>query len=937
MKNVLLIGWDGADWDVINPLIDSGQMPNLKALINEGVIGDLATLYPELSPMLWTSIATGKRAYKHGIYGFTEPRPDGQGIRPISNLSRKTKAIWNIMSQEKIPCHVIGWWPSHPVEPIHGVMVSNLYPGPYTPLNNNESWPLAPGSVYPNRIEHNLNMLRWHPQKLTTDYILPFVPNIEMIDQEKDHRLENIAKNICDSGSVKEAAVAIMHHEPWDFAAVYFVGIDHFSHGFMNYHPPLLSWISKKDYEIYNNVINSAYIFHDILLGQLLQETTHDTTIILLSDHGFQSGEMRPKNIPIEPAGPAVQHREYGIFIMKGPNIKKDEIIYGPNLLDICPTILSLFDLPVGEDMDGKVLIDAFQVPPKLKTIKSWDSIKGDSKMHPPEQQLDSDLSVMIMDQLIDLGYIEKPNEDKQQAINETIREQNYNLARAYIDSNMHLPAIELLEKIHQKWPDEFRFGLGLINCYLAIDNIPKARRTFDELLERKQQSVLTAKEKLEAFKENNPDKKPEEMSDTEAREIRQLNKKSSMNLSVIEYLHGVISFEEKKYTTALHHLQRAENMGYINPNLYIKIGAIYQKMNRIDDAKSCYDRALRIDKNNAYAFSGLSKCCISENDYENAAKNALTAIGLKYFFPITHYYLAAALIKLDRISTAIEALQTAISQNPQFQAAYELLVKIYTEHKPDKQKAEIYREKATKAKEHIERIKNGYLPNEQNTNFLSQTFSSSFFDDAKHSYPSISKEELSNTIVIVTGIPRSGTSMIMQMLKAGGLPLMIDNKRFKDENNPKGFFEFEPVKRLVKDNSFLKETKGKGIKIIPQLLRYLDSELSYRIIFIIRDINEVVASQEKMLSKDNKKDTNLLSNDLKVAFDKQINQTKDFLDNHLKLPVLYISHRLCIEKPIEVAESINEFLGGYFDINKMAKAVSRNLYRQKNVSMNII
>jgi len=87
MKDLLLIGWDGADWDVINPLLDAGKMPNLKSLVNNGVIGDLATLYPELSPMLWTSIATGKRAYKHGIYGFSEPTPDGRSIRPISNLS----------------------------------------------------------------------------------------------------------------------------------------------------------------------------------------------------------------------------------------------------------------------------------------------------------------------------------------------------------------------------------------------------------------------------------------------------------------------------------------------------------------------------------------------------------------------------------------------------------------------------------------------------------------------------------------------------------------------------------------------------------------------------------------------------------------------------------------------------------------------------------
>src|SRR5690606_19064360 len=126
-RKVLLIGWDAADWSVAQPLIEAGKMPSLKRLIEEGVSGDLATIRPVLSPMLWTSIATGKRAWQHGIHGFTEPCPETGGIRPITNLSRKTKAIWNILNQRGLRSSVIGWWPSHPAEPINGVMVTNHY------------------------------------------------------------------------------------------------------------------------------------------------------------------------------------------------------------------------------------------------------------------------------------------------------------------------------------------------------------------------------------------------------------------------------------------------------------------------------------------------------------------------------------------------------------------------------------------------------------------------------------------------------------------------------------------------------------------------------------------------------------------------------------------------------------------------------------------
>jgi Type I phosphodiesterase / nucleotide pyrophosphatase len=97
-KKLLLIGWDAADWKVINPLLDQGLMPTLDDFINHGVMGNLATLRPILSPMLWNSIATGKRANKDGIHGFMEPDTQNGGIRPVSSTSRKVKAIWNILT-----------------------------------------------------------------------------------------------------------------------------------------------------------------------------------------------------------------------------------------------------------------------------------------------------------------------------------------------------------------------------------------------------------------------------------------------------------------------------------------------------------------------------------------------------------------------------------------------------------------------------------------------------------------------------------------------------------------------------------------------------------------------------------------------------------------------------------------------------------------------
>src|SRR3982750_1295848 len=99
MRRLLLVGWDAADWKVIDPLLTKGEMPHLAGVLRDGVRGNLAPISPPLSPMVWTSIATGKRPYKHGIHGFTEPTQDGMSGRPITNLGGKAKALWNILNQ----------------------------------------------------------------------------------------------------------------------------------------------------------------------------------------------------------------------------------------------------------------------------------------------------------------------------------------------------------------------------------------------------------------------------------------------------------------------------------------------------------------------------------------------------------------------------------------------------------------------------------------------------------------------------------------------------------------------------------------------------------------------------------------------------------------------------------------------------------------------
>nr|MBC8342841.1 alkaline phosphatase family protein [Bacteroidota bacterium] len=474
-KKVLLIGWDAADWKVINPLMDAGKMPALEKLVNGGIIGNMATLDPPLSPMLWTSVATGMRADKHGILGFAEPVPNVGGVRPINVTSRKVHAIWNILNSKGFKCNVVSWWPSHPAEPIDGVVVSNFFKTAGKPYGNR--WPMLQGTIHPEEMANKLKKYRVHPGELTAAHILPFVPDAGKIDQEKDKRLASVAKITADAASVQAVSTWLMENTEWDFMAVYFDSIDHYGHGFMKFRAPQMEGVPDDLFNTYKEVVDGGYIFHDMMLERMLHLAGEDTTVILISDHGFHSDHLRPLSLPKLPAAPALEHRPYGVICMAGPGIRKDERIYGASLLDVAPTILSIYDLPLGKDMDGKVLLNAFEEPKLPEYIESWEKEKGKFGNHPDHIREDTHGSAEALKQLVELGYIEDPGPDKNKAMENVTNEANYNLSKVHASAGRYDKAIQLIEALYEKNSNDIRYNLDLANLYLQTKKIREAEK----------------------------------------------------------------------------------------------------------------------------------------------------------------------------------------------------------------------------------------------------------------------------------------------------------------------------------------------------------------------------------------------------------------------------------------------------------------------------
>jgi hypothetical protein len=186
--------------------------------------------------------------------------------------------------------------------------------------------------------------------------------------------------------------------------------------------------------------------------------------------------------------------------------------------------------------------------------------------------------------------------------------------------------------------------------------------------------------------------------------------------------------------------------------------------------------------------------------------------------------------------------------------------------------------------------------------------------------------------IVVVSGLPRSGTSMAMKMLEAGGVPIVTDGIRTADESNPKGYYEFERVKELDKnrDTAWLGEARGKAVKIISFLLTYLPDTYDYHVVFMNRDVDEVLASQNKMLAARGEAADTADDAKMREVYGKHLEKVGRFLRSRPCFTTLQLRYRDVIDNPAAEARRLNEFLGGRLNVERMSAVADRELYRNR-------
>ena len=672
---------------------------------------------------------------------------------------------------------------------------------------------------------------RVHPHELEGDMLRAFVPQAAEIDQHKDERLGVLARLVAEMASVQAAATHALHARPdWDFCAIYQDAIDHFSHAFMRYHPPRLPWVSEDDFALYSQVLGGAYVFHDTMLGALLALAGDDVTVILVSDHGFHPDQMRVRSLPNEPAGPAAEHRPLGIFVAAGPGIRRDGLVSGATLLDICPTVLSLYGLPVGRDMDGRPLLEIYEQPPAVGLIDSWDERPGDAA---------------------------------------------------------------LLEGVDEGG------------------------------------SEAAAGEDLAAEID------VEKLSDEHRQQLRALRGRATANPRTFAFLEAKLLGGERRWEEALARLETIDRVEPSRrPALLLERANALMALKRHAEAAAAFRDVLEIDPLYAMAHFGLARAAYNAGDNATAVSEARIATGCRPHFPAAHLLAGLALWRTGDTAAAEQHLRGAVTQAPENAVAQRVLAAFLGRVKRDFAEAALHQRLAREARRAVRQRREtaGTVPQSR------RPAAAVAGEPESAEPPAAFSATLPECVIVVTGLPRSGTSMAMQMLAAGGVAVLADDKRLADESNPRGYVEFEPVKRIVQDASWVEAARGRAVKIVAPLVHHLprgEGAPPYLVIAMRRSVAEVVASQQAMLTRIGRQGSGLGNDALTEILERQATATRTFL-GHLasrgRARVFDMPYRDAVADPAAIARRLAAFLGDSerfsFDVAGAAAAVDASLHR---------
>ena len=472
-ERVIVLGLDGVDPDIVELLVSEGKLPNFAKLRQGGAHGRLISSKPLLSPILWTTIATGKPPADHRIAHFVAINEKTGEQLPVTSQMRGVKALWNILSEHDRSVGTVGWWATWPAETVNGTIVSDHTCYHFLFPEGASGAPEALGLVHPPELWPTIEGLVVRPGALTRDELAPFVKvSAEEFARpfEFDNDLGHFKWALATARSYAGIGRHLWQEQAPDVLLVYIEGVDSSSHLFGHlFRAGKLSGELAAQQERYRGTVEQMYRYADEIVGAYMEEMDAGTTLMVLSDHGFELGALHDDPSRTRDMRRVSErfHRIEGILYLYGNRVRSGRRIERPTLLDVAPTVLALAGVAPALDMPGRVLDEALDLPARERSVASFEGDEG------PEggDARDTRVNAAILERLEQLGYLDTASPTAAR-----------NLAANLFEAGRHEEAAQSYAEQIEKDPDDaslrasYGGALGALGRYdEALEQLARA------------------------------------------------------------------------------------------------------------------------------------------------------------------------------------------------------------------------------------------------------------------------------------------------------------------------------------------------------------------------------------------------------------------------------------------------------------------------------
>lgn len=646
---VAIIGMDGLEWRIVRSMIEKGELPNLKKILEHGVYSEMETLEPMLSPAIWTTIATGVSPEVHGITWFMVKDSKGNMI-PVTSAQRKVKALWNILTEEGKTTDVIGWWASWPAEKIKGRIVSD-HMGYHIFGIQSEKVETDVGNTYPEKLNDQLSKYKVDPFSIPLEQVkrymkisdLEYNVSVDMkaLCARPEYRnclyclgksdipfchlnpLHHFLRSLATLETFTNISIELLKQKQPDLFMVYFEWVDVVGHQYMKFAPPKMDWVSEELFAKYGDVMRQTYIRQDEALGELMAVMSPDTNIFIMSDHGFLIGDERLKEEKFTTVGLAHHwHHAPAFLAMAGPDIRKNGKEIKARVHDITPTVLALLGLPIEDYIEGKVLSEAIE--PAFLQKFPIKRIRTKSKERKDEgtKVASGNIDPQIKEHLQALGYIGN--------VDDTGLEMNR--VSILMEKKKYDEAFSSLEEMISQDPSNIKAIQMLCDISMQAGKFQKA---------------VQACSRAGGF--------PLQNLKPEGRPI----------FSRLYANWGLALLNLGDVAGAFDRCTQAINIGPRNFLGYFCLGRIAELQGNLDEAIKKYAKTIELNPRAVEAYNNLGNCYLNKKSFAKAHEYYRKSLEVAPKNPSSHHNAGVALMRMGKLKEAEAQFKEALSIKP--------------------------------------------------------------------------------------------------------------------------------------------------------------------------------------------------------------------------------------------------------------------------------